>query len=243
MSTDFGGRNQSTDLELLACDYFLDSCEKMALFAQAFLAGQTFVIECGTEMTCCQREQAQQKVNAYRQEISGADEPAGPLQVAPAGASEEIRLSSLQRTAWNRLERDMDNAKNKEERTQVAKQHGASDCLAEQLAEDWKKGGPNTATTHGVQMDHPVDIKFGGAVDPAGFVPLDSEVNNFFGQMVGHGGRRLDKGGITEVTNVILLCTPPCKPPKKKDRDKDYSAGASEAPPTSPADRVVQSMR
>lgn len=214
----------------------------MALFAQAFLVGQQFVIECGTEMTCCQREQAQQKVNAYRQELSATDLPAGPLQVAPKGESEKIRWPTKQRTAWDRLERDMDNAKNKEERKQVAKQHGASDCLADQLADNWKKGGPNSPTTHDVQMDHPVDIKFGGAVDPAGFVPLDREVNNFFGQMVGHGGQRLDKAGITEVTNVVLLCTPPCKPPKKKDRDNDYSAGASEAPPTSPADRVVQSM-
>jgi hypothetical protein len=196
----------------------------MADFGQATFKGTEVVITCGEKMSCCQREQAKAKTEEYQREIAGGDLPPGPLQIADSVEELERTKKTAQERAGNRLKKKMD-GKSKQEKQDIAKAHGASDCFSEQMADGAK-----------YQMDHRVDAKWGGAADMDDFTPLDPKVNNFFGQVTQKVGDAMLRAGTDEISNVVLVCPPPCSPPGTPG---DYSTGSRVTSGPLPAPAVV----
>ena len=85
-----------------------------------------------------------------------------------------------------------------------------------------------------VQMDHTVEVKWGGPASPDGLLALGSRVNNFFGSICKRTGDDMMKGTPPqeEISAVHFVCNPPCRPPKAADKNKNYSTGpAGKSPP------------
>jgi hypothetical protein len=214
----------------------------MANFGQATFVGSEVVIECGDKMSCCDRQQAQAKVKGYNDEIAGNTTPPqpGPLQISPPEPKpRKIDLASTKSTAqaeaWRDFRQDMNSAKTPADRKAVADKHCMSECLAEQVASKWKPGQDSSADL-GVQMDHTIEVKWGGAAGPDGLKALGSQVNNFFGSIAKRTGDDMLKATPKEeeISAVHFVCNPPCKPPRAKDNGNNYSTGPGTPVPAQP---------
>jgi hypothetical protein len=187
----------------------------MANVGQSTFIGSEVIIECDGSWSCCQREQAQAKVNS----LNGA-------------CPSEIRgklsrpTKRVKKRAQARAAREMDDM-TPAERGQCPP--AVSPCLAEELAKPGK-----TRAGKGLQMDHAVDTKWGGPSDPGELLALDSSVNNFFGGVAKVTGKDMRReAGLSEkssergptVEKFSMICKPPCDPPKAGDENKDYSVG------------------
>jgi hypothetical protein len=167
-------------------------------------------MECDENWTCCQREQARQKADAYNNDIA-AD---GPLPIFPVSPDVEAAKELCQGNAGARFKRQM--KKGPAAAEQAAKNAGAPDCLAEEIKNKVSAGAKNLKDA-GIEMDHPVDVRFGGPAN-TDLVPLDREVNNAFGGMAKNVGNDMLAAGQTEVTGLVLYC-----PPSKGCPNKDFS--------------------
>ena len=204
----------------------------MANFGQATFVDSEVVITCGDKMSCCDREQAKTKVDGYNNEIAGntpGNEQPGALQISPPEPKPRVidlasTKSTAQAEAWRDFRQKMNGAKNKAEREKVAKRESMSDCIGEQVANKWKPG-QDSSKNLGVQMDHTIEVKWGGEASPLGLKALGSQVNNFFGSICKRTGDDMLGAGQSEISAVHFVCNPPCKPPKKGDEKKPYSSG------------------
>lgn len=199
----------------------------MANIAQATFEGGDVFIQCNPKWDCCQRAQAQEKVKA----LNDACDPAngGPLNVRGKLPKATNRVK---KRAQDRASRAMDR-QSPADRAKGVK----PPCLAEKLKEKTRRGAK-------VEMDHPVDTKWGGPSDPGGLVPVDRRVNGAMGTIAKNVGNdmrkaRTDKSKPPEVTSVSLICPPSppgCCPPNKES--KDFSGGAGKPWPASPSNTV-----
>ena len=128
----------------------------MANVGQSTFLGSTIVMECDENWTCCQREQARRKADAYNDEIARN----GPLGIAAVSTDEDDAKELCQGNAGSRLKRQM--RKSPAAAEQAAKNAGAPDCLAEEI-KNKVAGGATNLKDAGIEMDHPVDVRFGGA--------------------------------------------------------------------------------
>jgi hypothetical protein len=195
----------------------------MANVGQSTFLGSTIVMECDENWTCCQREQARRKADAYNNEIKTN----GPLPIASVSPEEEATKELCQGNAGARFKRQM--KKGSAAAEQAAKNAGAPDCLATEIKNKVNSGAKNLKDA-GIEMDHPVDVRFGGPAN-TDLVPLDREVNNAFGGMAKNVGNDMLAAGETEVTGLVLYC-----PPSKGCPDKDFS----NVPPETTADALIE---
>jgi hypothetical protein len=205
----------------------------MANIGQATFIGSDIIILCDDEWTCCQREQAQAKVDGYNAEIAHPDQP-GPMELW-AFVRKHLRdtKEACQKKAGGDFLRRMKNASDKK---QVATDNSTSDCLGEQIAEKWKDEA--NLTDLGIDMDHPIEVKFGGPADTA-LLALDKTINRFFGTAVAKNtGDNMLEAGVEEIEGVSLVCKPPCTPPREEDKNKDYSTGKHATYPENPPNEV-----
>jgi hypothetical protein len=194
----------------------------MANVAQATFTGGDVIIRCDDKWTCCQRAQAKQKTETLNQAC---------IDAAPEGIKVRPKLTKatkrVKKRAQQRETRRMDR------KGPAARAKGVTPaCLAKILTE-------KTRAKAKVQMDHPVDTKWGGPSDPkTGLVPVDAKVNNFFGSVAKNTGDAMrNKKPPQNVESFTLICPGPCKPPDEKDKNTDFSAGAGKPwpdPPTNP---------
>jgi len=218
----------------------------MANFGQAMYVGDEVIVECGEKMTCCEREQAKSKCEKYNKEIEQGEptanttrpSSAGPLNISPPGGSSGLSSTkcTAQAGAWRQFRDDMNNASSKKEREDVAKRHCASPCLAEQIAAKWRRGRDGSRDL-GAQMDHEIEVKWGGSADPSGLSLLGSRVNNFFGSIAKRVGDDMLASKKEDIAAIHFDCPGPCTPPHDaKPPDDDFSTGpASGSRPYGPA--------
>lgn len=207
----------------------------MANFGQAMFSGSEVRIECGTKMSCCDREQAKAKCDNYNQEIANPDQP-GPLSISPGSSGLSSTKCTAQADAWNQFRTKMENASGPAERKKIAVANAVSPCVGEQVADNWERGR-RTSRGLRVQQDHMIEVKWGGPADPTGLKCLGSRVNNFFGSISKRVGDDMIKSTPPkeEISAIHFVCNPPCKPPKKGDEKKNYSTGpAGKSPPSAP---------
>jgi len=208
----------------------------MANFGQSTFVGSEVVIECGDKMSCCDREQAKAKTDGYNKEIAGDPgdpKSGGPMQISPGSGDLCNTKCTAQAEAWRSFREKMDNAGSAAERQQIAKDNAMSDCIGESVASSWESGR-RTSRGLRVQMDHTVEVKWGGPASPDGLLALGSRVNNFFGSICKRTGDDMMKGTPPqeEISAVHFVCNPPCRPPKAADKNKNYSTGpAGKSPP------------
>jgi len=189
-------------------------------FGQAQFVGTDVIIRCDEDWTCCQREQAKAKVQGYNKDA--------PMTLkGKLGGNITRAKKKCQARETNRLEREM-----KADPEQGAKDNASSPCLAEEMQKDWESGKESTSGMD-VQMDHPVAAKWGGPANTT-LKALDSTINHFFGGIEQHIADKMRAQGETEVTSVSMICDPPCKPPRKKDKNNSYNAGPRRTYPASP---------
>lgn len=198
----------------------------MATIGQAMFVGTDVIVRCDDNWTCCQREQAQKKV----ENLHGAC-PC-PIKTRKVSSTSKKAKKNCQSRETGRLLREMD-----ADPAQGAKDNASSDCLAEQMERDWKNGKQSTSDMD-VQMDHPVEVKFGGPANTT-LKALDSEVNNFFGGVAKNISAKMVAQGQSEITSFSLVCGPPCKPPKASDKNKDFSTGPKKSYPKNPKPEFV----
>lgn len=198
----------------------------MATIGQAMFVGSDVIVRCDDNWTCCQREQAQAKVKNLD------DACPCPVKKRKVSTTSKRAKKNCQSRETGRLLREMD-----ADAAQGAKDNASSPCLAEQMEKDWKNGNQST-TDMDVQMDHPVEVKFGGPANTT-LKALDTEVNNFFGGVAKNISKKMAAQGETDITSFSLVCGPPCKPPKKGDEKKDYSHGKKKAYPKNPKPEFV----
>jgi hypothetical protein len=207
----------------------------MANFGQAMFVGSEIVIECGDKMTCCDREQAKAKCDNYNDEIKHPEQP-GPLPISPGSKGLARTKGTAQQRAWRELKDAMEAAPDKQTRKQVAIDNSVSPCIGEQVADKWEQGGRG-AKELGIEQDHMIEVKWGGAANPDALKALGSKVNNFFGSIskrVGDDMRRSTPPQ-TEISAIHFTCNPPCSPPKQGDEQNNYSTGpAGKKPPSGP---------
>lgn len=197
----------------------------MANIAQATFEGGDVFIQCNPKWDCCQRAQAQRKVEA----LNNACDPAkgGPLKVRGKLSKATNRVK---KRAQDRASRAMDR------KSPADRAKGVQPlCLAEKLKDKTRKGAK-------VEMDHPVDTKWGGASDPGGLEPVDRKVNGAMGTIAKNVGNdmrkaRTDKSSSPEVTSVSLIC-PPSAPGCPGPPQQDFSGGARKSWPAPPTNVV-----
>jgi hypothetical protein len=195
----------------------------MANVGQSTFMGSVITMECDENWTCCQREQARRKVDRYNAEIREN----GPLPIASVSPEEDAAKELCQGNAGARFKRRM--RKGPAATEQAAKDAGAPDCLAAELRTKVQNGAKNLEDA-GIEMDHPVDVRFGGPPN-TDLIPLDREVNNAFGGMARNTGNDMLAAGETEVKGIVLYC-----PPSKGCPDKDHS----NVPPGTTADAILE---
>jgi hypothetical protein len=208
----------------------------MANFGQAMFVGSEVVVECGKKMSCCDREQAKAKCDNYNAEIANKDAP-GPLNISPGSSELGSTKCTAQADSWRDFRDKMSNASTPAERKQIAIDNSVSPCVGEAVADRWERGR-RTSRGLGVQMDHMIEVKWGGAASPEGLKALGSRVNNFFGSISKRVGDDMLKSTPPkeDITAIHFVCDPPCRPPKKGDENKNYSTGpAGKSAPTGPA--------
>ena len=174
---------------------------------QASFIATEVTIYCSKKMTCCQREQGMKKTEAY-------NASANPLQIkGPGGVKPFTKIKAAsQKAARGRMRADMEKAKTRADKVKVAKAHGANDCFAEEIADGAS-----------YEMDHPVDVKWGGEAALDHFVPLSPNVNNLFGQITRNIGNQMHGQSTLEITSVMFSCPGPCSP--NPPPSQDYSTG------------------
>jgi hypothetical protein len=163
----------------------------MANFAQATYMGSELIIECDSRWDCCQREQAQ-----YKARQMNANLPGQGLQANVSAATNALK-DAAQRAATQRMD-----VQSPGEQAEDAQAAGAAPCLVKQLREGGTRRGM------GLQMDHPLDVKIGGAAQPPFLTPLDAAVNGAFGSFAKNVGNRMIEAGATEIRSVTLICPP-----------------------------------
>jgi len=91
-----------------------------------------------------------------------------------------------------------------------AEESGAPECLGNEIRDRTDAPDPDGAENLvdlDVQMDHPVDVKFGGDA-AATLIPLDTAVNNAFGMVSRWTANDMLDAGEPQVTAVALYCPP-----------------------------------
>jgi hypothetical protein len=196
----------------------------MAVSTQDMKQGGDVVIHCKGEWTCCQREQAQAKVDNYNKNL--------PLTIVDkVSATDRAAKEICQRSARNQMDADM--AANQDV---AAKKYATSPCLAKQLEDASSPGSARSDMK--LQMDHPVEVKVGGPATVA-LKALDGQINNFFGTSFAQSkGNKLREQGQEKIGSVSLVCNPPCKPPGEGDENKPYSTGVQSSRPPQPGGTV-----
>jgi hypothetical protein len=163
----------------------------MATIAQATYMGGDVIIECDSRWDCCQREQAATKVRQMN-----ANLPGDGIRAAVTPAMEGLK-AACQRNATQLMD-----AQTSQEQAESAEAAGAAPCLVQLL----RDGG--TRKNMGLQMDHPLDTKWGGAADGVTLTPLDAVVNHALGLFSKNVGNRMADAGHTEVKEFHLICPP-----------------------------------
>lgn len=214
----------------------------MANFGQAIFVGTEVVVTCGKKMSCCDREQAKAKVDNYNKEIKGdpADPESlpGPLNISPGSGDLGSTKCTAQADAWRSFRDKMEAAQTPAERKKIAIENSVSPCVGEAVADRWERGR-RTSRGLGVQMDHMVEVKWGGPAGLDGLKALGSRVNNFFGSVSKRvGDDMLNQTPAREdITAIHFVCDPPCRPPRKGDEQNNYSTGpAGSSVPTGAGD-------
>ena len=170
--------------------------------------GGVIIMECDENWTCCQREQARRKVDGYNADIAES----GPLGIISVTAKDKLAKKNCQKAAGGRFKTQMRNGPDAAEK--AAKDAGAPDCLAQEIKTKVQKG-KTTLEGAGIQMDHPIEVRFGGPAN-TDLVPLDNEVNNAFGGMAKKPGNDMEAAGEKEIKGIVLYC-PPSKGCPKED--------------------------
>lgn len=191
--------------------------------------GDLVKILCDEDWTCCQREQAKAKTEAYK-----ADQPLKlrPTPTPAAKATVMAEKAACQKADGDKMIKSMPGG---------ADQWATSPCLADQMKKDWAAGKKGVDPL-GVQMDHPVDWKVGGAtVQP--LKALDKKINNFFGTTVAKAqGDKMIADGKTHMKKVELVCKPPCTPPHNA-ATTDFSTNKRTVYPASPEAALTSPKR
>jgi hypothetical protein len=191
----------------------------MADIGQATFDGPDIIIKCDGEWTCCQRQQAAAKVRAMNKEL--------PSKIRK-NVSEKMksRKEKCQKDARKAMD-----AATPSENAQNARAAGAAPCVVEALENG------ETRSDLGLEMDHPLDVKLGGAADGVGLIPLDGDVNGFFGGVAKNAGDEMrDKNSTVKIESVSLVC-PPSPPGCPKPGDPDghsHNAGPKRTYPDPP---------
>ena len=184
----------------------------MADIGQSTFIGSDIIIQCDENWTCCQREQAKAKTDKLNEKC--------PLNIrkSVSARSKRAKKNCCARET-GRFIREM--TANPDA---ASKKNTTSPCLAEKVKDDWDNGKKSTRQM-GVQMDHDLEVKLGGPARGT-LKALDEEINGFFGNIVAKNtGDNMRAKGRTEVESVSLVCKPPCPPPKKSDKNNDFSTG------------------
>jgi hypothetical protein len=184
----------------------------MANIAQATFVGGNIIIQCDGRWDCCQREQAAAKVRAMNAELSTP-----PQKYIKASVTEAMqdRKEKCQNEATREYQSGDD-----DDKAQMAKDSGAPDCLAKKI-EDGEE--PE------VQMDHPLDVKLGGAPDGVTLTPLETPVNGCFGSFAKNLGNRMRDEKQNKVESISLVC------PADKKCKSSNNAGPKRKYPTDDA--------
>jgi hypothetical protein len=192
----------------------------MADIGQATFDGGDILIKCDGKWTCCQRQQAAAKVRAMNKEL-----PKNVRKIVSAALND--RKEAAQEDARDA----MDDAATPAERAAAAKAAGAAPCVVEALA----KGKSRSKLK--LEMDHPLDVKLGGAADGVALIPLNRTINGFFGGVARNAGNEMrDVNDSVKVESVSLICPPSkpgCPPPGDPD-GHSHNAGPRRAYPDSP---------
>lgn len=187
----------------------------MTVIGQSTFVGGDVTIVCDGSWTCCQRQQAREKVKSLNDEIKGP--PAGGLPIrtdADLLKNAENEAKELcQADAWRDFKSGM-----KKDPDATAKKYATHPCQEEELKQKWKSG-KKSSTELGVQMDHPVEVKFGGPAN-TDLRALDTKVNNFFGGVSKNTGNNMLAQGQTTVDSVTLICPADKKCPEDNSEPK-----------------------
>jgi hypothetical protein len=191
----------------------------MADIGQATFDGGDILIKCDSEWTCCQRQQAAAKVRAMNTEL--------PKNIRPKVPPAMNRVKAeAQRKA-----RDAMDAASPAKRAADAKAAGAAPCVVEALA------AGKTRSELKLEMDHPLDVKLGGAADGVDLIPLDRKINGFFGGVARNAGNEMrDQNTTVKCESVSLVCPPSetgCPAPGDPD-GHSHEAGPRSDYPTAP---------
>lgn len=176
------------------------------------------MIKCDSNWTCCQRQQAAAKVRAMNKEL--------PKNIRADVTNLTDRKELCQKNARNAMDKatPKENARN-------ARAVGAAPCVVEALENG------ETRSDLGLEMDHPLDVKLGGAPDGVPLIPLDGTINGFFGGVAKNAGNEMrDKNDKKKCESVSLICPPSkkgCPPPGDPD-GHSHNAGPRRAYPDPP---------
>jgi hypothetical protein len=175
----------------------------MANIGQSTFVGSVLVIQCDSAWNCCQREQAANKVQCFNDSI----EQNGPLNIRTTAEMDALKpfkkdwQSAEGRNLMNAMENSGDDAK------AYAEESGAPTCLGDEIKDKTDNQDAENLVDLDVQMDHPVDVKFGGDA-AATLIPLDTAVNNAFGMVSRWTANDMLDAGEPQVTAVALYCPP-----------------------------------
>jgi hypothetical protein len=130
-----------------------------------------------------------------------------------------------------RKARDAMDAASPAKRAADAKAAGAAPCVVEALA------AGKTRSELKLEMDHPLDVKLGGAADGVDLIPLDRKINGFFGGVARNAGNEMrDQNTTVKCESVSLVCPPSetgCPAPGDPD-GHSHEAGPRSDYPTAP---------
>jgi hypothetical protein len=191
----------------------------MADIGQATFDGPDLIVKCDGRWTCCQRQQAAAKVRAMNKEM--------PSKIRKrVSEAMNSRKETCQEAA-----RDAMDAASPSENARSARAVGAAPCVVEAL-ENGK-----TRSQLDLEMDHPLDVKLGGAPDGVALIPLDGTVNGFFGNVAQVAGDEMrKKNRSVRIESVSLVCppsSPGCPPPGDPD-GHSHNAGPRRKYPDPP---------
>lgn len=190
----------------------------MADIGQATFTGGNIIILCDSKWTCCQRQQAQYKVKAMNKRL--------PKFIREAVTDE---MSDIKEQVQADERDAMDAHESADDRADAAEKAGAAPCVVDEL----RKGKSRSQMK--LQMDHPLDVKLGGAARTK-LIPLDAKINRFFGGVAKNAGDQMREDGNKKLESVSLVCPaePPCKKPHEDGVGKSYDQGKKKEYPEEP---------